>query len=786
MIQEALSQPTLFIRAYGEGLSSLAEDANQIGIQLCQAEGLRETEAMLLDVSGMAARGFSQVLLITAHAPALKPHLTQLQQSLPQLTISVATKLVNMQIMSVAELPAAEYQFVVKKPAGHSGFSSQSPSASGSKLHPPSESVPLFQNLQGKRGQEHMHGVFIMALAELAEAGQLVTEFSQAIKMFQQRAKLPYEVTVKWLRSGEGIGLFLITERQFGSLLNVSYVSLKLEHMSLQGLLWVLRSLKHDEMIPTERAIQSRMKEVFDYKPTALQWSNLLQAAKRRDRHSHSLSAPDSSVFRSSDASSPHRVPMFIVSSTTDPISATETCVIYPEGERWLPLDQYCKSGDVLGVKQQAEWGELMKFLEDYFTGPTRRAPTTDIVGYFAGDRLDKHRASKSEEDSRAVPGGRYGFAQFLKVCGSERLQECSLGKLSYMVQLAINEDLLRYHRTLLVWTPSSRKLTDKETSGKLTAIKRAVVQLLLESKTGVSLAQLPLHLKRALGFPFELTELGYAKLKDLLMTIPEVKIELRGTNHPFAVYKEDSYRRPTDVDADKLCGVLSGLLRGSRFGLSSGRAEDLLTSCLGVSVDWRMYNCSNILEFVTQWGNGAFEVAKVGDSLHILSALSSCPGDRSAPHFFESPISCFESPNSKLGSPNREDMQSLLTTSYHSQASSSEIYNPSGVYYKAVSSFPIDFEDSSNDYSREEEERQRRFIETLLSEGTDEPTSTESSRTEDPWSKTTNPKRLHGTAIENPWGRSRATAGLNASQPKTHRGLISWGDQVPPPPPGF
>jgi len=35
-------------------------------------------------------------------------------------------------------------------------------------------------------------------------------------------------------------------------------------------------------MIPSERAIQSRMKEVFDLKPNSNQWSNLMSAVQDR------------------------------------------------------------------------------------------------------------------------------------------------------------------------------------------------------------------------------------------------------------------------------------------------------------------------------------------------------------------------------------------------------------------------------------------------------------------------------------------------------------------------
>lgn len=99
-------------------------------------------------------------------------------------------------------------------------------------------------------------------------------------------------------------------------------------------------------------------------------------------------------------------------------------------------------------------------FLQDYFYG-----------------RLDSHEESKDSciqtsttfssqiqittNDSltdqlieeRAIPGGRYGCAQFIKACGNSVLKQLSLGKIGQMVQRAINEDFLRYQKTLLVLT---------------------------------------------------------------------------------------------------------------------------------------------------------------------------------------------------------------------------------------------------------------------------------------------------------------------------------------------
>jgi len=57
-----------------------------------------------------------------------------------------------------------------------------------------------------------------------------------------------------------------------------------------------------------------------------------------------------------------------------------------------------------------------------------------------------------------------------------------------------------------------------------------------LEYPEGVSLAQLPMHLKRSLKFELNVSDLGFPKFKDLLLSMPEVvSIELKGVNHPFA-----------------------------------------------------------------------------------------------------------------------------------------------------------------------------------------------------------------------------------------------------------
>jgi hypothetical protein len=99
----------------------------------------------------------------------------------------------------------------------------------------------------------------------------------------------------------------------------VIFCSLRLENLSLEALLWTLRSLKNDEMVPTERAIQSRMKEAFDLKPNATQWSSLMENIGRTretmHRNTKSEGVSNESVIKTNST-----IPNFSVSYIHDSV----------------------------------------------------------------------------------------------------------------------------------------------------------------------------------------------------------------------------------------------------------------------------------------------------------------------------------------------------------------------------------------------------------------------------------------------------------------------------------
>jgi len=71
--------------------------------------------------------------------------------------------------------------------------------------------------------------------------------------------------------------------------------------------------------------------------------------------------------------------------------------------------------------------------------------------------------------------------------------------------------------------------------------IKDIILGIIGENNEGVSLAQIPLLLRRKLGFSVNFQELGFPKLKNFITTAmaDQVKIESSGANHSFAILKE-------------------------------------------------------------------------------------------------------------------------------------------------------------------------------------------------------------------------------------------------------
>lgn len=466
-------------------------------------------------------------------------------------------------------------------------------------------------------------GLIMKALYELASDGIIILENKDLEKQLignSLQHVTPIEFA-KGIKGAEEKNLIIITKRQIISNPEKEYISINLPVVSLESVIWILKSLERDEMTPTERSVQSRFKESFGIKINTQEWEKTMKAIRNPKLI---LRAPSDPRFE------------FDVISINDPVSGCEIFAIYPKGKRWASLDISLKASDI----NQELFREFLSFMESYLSDPQTK-------GY----------------NERAIPGGRYGCAQFVKASGTMRLKRCSLGQLSQFIQFAINEDILRYKKTLLVWNknPTKSKNTeitfdDSEASrqkkvrirNKLNTVKRTIIDILTENSLGLSLAQLPLHLKYRLSFPLDLNELGFVKLKDLLNTMSDqIKVELRGHNHPFAIlipnkpkkelakthtekpertysipeqritYEQPAFIKPEQyvfstveqnsfIDFNKhlesIRNFVYQALENLPAGMDSVKLAMILFTQLGVSQDWSLFGCNSLLDFLQKY----------------------------------------------------------------------------------------------------------------------------------------------------------------------------------------
>ena len=541
-IEETYGKIEIF-KTYGDTWGKWKDFLSSHGISSVHKSEIKSYEALLLDVSHCPTWGLSHILIISAQALSFLPHLMQMKSSFPTVTIYT----------SLSILPIQAKEVVVE---------------------------------QGKNEKKHYYlDLILNYLKEQAFRGIVIIEYKEFAQVISLRLNLDLDEVSRIVDQAEHARVIFISYKEFDRV-KLKFVSLKVETCGLEVLTWTLRSLSADEMLPSEKAVMARMREVFDLKPSPSDWQGLMARARG---HSHSNSAPEFSLF-----SSPPSLPKFIFEKMYEQASGTHTTLIHPAGEKWHALDHDSKSGDYLGIKETAEWNEFLSFLEEYFRA--------------------KPKNKFKETEQKSIPGGRYGCAQFLKLLGPSCLRKCSLGKLSYMVQLAINDTYLRYDRTLILWTSNSQgSLPREEINKKTQALKSAIINILDKNSEGVSLAQLPMHLKKAVRFSYNINDLGFAKLKDLLCTIPEVQIELRNVNHPFAVLKKEPLT--TESIKNQILVILNEVR-----SIEISKLENKLQEKFGL-IDWNSVGVNGFLEFVKVYAAGRVQIFPCQGSYFVKKA---------------------------------------------------------------------------------------------------------------------------------------------------------------------
>lgn len=108
------------------------------------------------------------------------------------------------------------------------------------------------------------------------------------------------------------------TSRQFNdSVLN--FYALGIKKLTYENLVWILKSIKKDLITPTERLVQSRVKECFGIKLHTQEWEHIMNSLK-------SLKHPIK--FRNSNGKL-IELPQIFIKSIQDPLIKETTYGIY-------------------------------------------------------------------------------------------------------------------------------------------------------------------------------------------------------------------------------------------------------------------------------------------------------------------------------------------------------------------------------------------------------------------------------------------------------------------------
>lgn len=239
-----------------------SRDSNPVpGVKVTPIDELSEIEAIVLDLSVQAARGITYIAIIIDNPGRLKPHVAQLTEQLPSLQVVATDSPLNLAFIEVSKIPEDVFSIRTVYDPRHTYDQPL-----------PDLDIPKHQPFPRNPEKGGIYDSILMWMIEFAHAGDIMIDFQILIDKIKLQEGLSFDQARSCLHKAEKIGVLRLTKRMFSDIKTVTFISLRLETLSLESLLWSLRSLCMDEMLPTERAIQSRMKEAFDLKPSGTTW----------------------------------------------------------------------------------------------------------------------------------------------------------------------------------------------------------------------------------------------------------------------------------------------------------------------------------------------------------------------------------------------------------------------------------------------------------------------------------------------------------------------------------
>jgi hypothetical protein len=338
--------------------------------------------------------------------------------------------------------------------------------------------------------------------------------------------------------------LFHKTERNLGQDVKVVYFSICLDEISVESLLWIIRSIFLDRMEPNQVLIQSRFKEYFALKIPMKEWNFFVKSLCENPEFSNKMNTyskifgniqvvknnDDNFIFKIKDLNWEYEDNSFVDNNDEDYI-------------------EFLKFLDIFFEETESEL--FKKFFEKEKIGLSS-VKNSKLRKNSNNSQNKLKTLLKTQNIKKAIPGGMYGCVLLLKSMDNKIFNSSSMGRLHALIKKALKDQVIIHYKTLIIKEKNNKPINEKTKQYLIEEAKKRILIILEESgNRGITLAQMHNFLIKRFGKKYDFPKLGFPKLKNFLMTIDGVFLDHgENINHIKAKLK---YKYKTQFFEDSL-----------------------------------------------------------------------------------------------------------------------------------------------------------------------------------------------------------------------------------------
>ena len=336
------------------------------------------------------------------------------------------------------------------------------------------------------------------------------------------------EKIAKFLDNELHCSLINQTTRFFGDLPALKYFSLCLNYISVESLIWILKSIRNDKMQPNESLMFSRFKEYFSIKILMKEWKQLIESLIKSPELMNRFNKYKDIFGEIEIKEIEEGNYLFLLKGV--PWIYEDLSVVTDSDEDYQVFLSFINaffSEEPKDISKRQQ--EKVKWMTSVNNGNKNPSNISIESSY--------KKILQNESITKAIPGGKYGCTLLVKNCGQKILQQLSIGRIYSLIKHALNNQVIQHLKTHIVKNDPKISSHTKNLEEQIYELQVNIVKLLEEQENEeVTLAQLPLLLQKKYHKFYNIHDLGFPKLKNFLQKL-ENQIELtRSSNNHIKV----------------------------------------------------------------------------------------------------------------------------------------------------------------------------------------------------------------------------------------------------------